>query len=60
MKKTYMKPEMQVHQILHRGMLLTSGNGKGVYGKVKVGDVEQRLEYGGYVTQEDEDEFDPD
>lgn len=61
MKKIYMKPEMQVHQIRKTGILLTSG--KGVYGNIKKDGViteEQALKYGGYVTEDDEDEFDPD
>lgn len=56
-----MKPEMQVHQIRKTGILLTSG--KGVYGNIKKDGViteEQALKYGGYVTEDDEDEFDPD
>ena len=59
MKKTYMKPEMQVHQILHRGMLLTSG--RGVYGKIDEETLENAsLKYGGYIKEDDEEEFDPD
>ena len=57
MKKTYMKPEMQVHQILHRGILLASGHG--VYKKID-GTEEEMLRYKGYVTQEDEEDIDPD
>lgn len=58
MKKTYMKPEMQVHQILHRGILLNS-NGKGVYGKIDGAD-KAAIKHGGYVDPEEEEEFDPD
>ena len=58
MKKIYMKPEMQVHQIRKTGLLLTSG--KGVYGRVNQEELQQGLKYGGYIDEEEEEEIDPD
>ena len=58
MKKTYMKPEARVHQLPQRGIFLLGS--KGFYGKVKIGDDEQQLNYGGHVTEDNEDTFDPD
>ena len=47
---------MQVHQILHRGILL---NSKAIYGKM--GDKEiDGLRYKGYVTEDEEEDIDPD
>lgn len=58
MKKTYIKPKMQVHQILHRGILLTSGSKK-IYGKIGDDEIDA-LRYKGYVTDENEEDIDPD
>ena len=56
MKKVYMKPTMKVIQIGHTTLL--AGSGKGVYGKIEA--VEQgEIKYGGYVTEAEEDEMDP-
>ena len=57
MKKEYMKPEMLVHQISPRSMLL--GSKKGVYGKIS-GIEQAEMVYGGYVDEELEEQFDPD
>ena len=53
-----MKPELQVHQILHRGILLTSGSKK-IYGKIGDDEIDA-LRYKGYVTDENEEDIDPD
>ena len=61
MKKVYIKPEMLVHQI--KRMSILQGSVTGVHGKL-VDDQGQVIgagpKYGGYVDQEDEDQFDPD
>ena len=61
MKKIYMKPEMQVHQI--KRMTILQGSVTGVHGKIvnaQGEEIESGLKYGGYVDEEQEDEFDPD
>ena len=58
MKKKYMKPQMQVHQLMKMNLLTGS---KGVYGKIGDGVTQkEELKYGGYVDEENEDEYDPD
>lgn len=56
MKKKYMKPQMQVHQLMKMNLLTGS---KGVYGKID-GVQNDELKYGGYVDEKHEDEYDPD
>lgn len=60
MKKKYMKPEMMVHEISHRGMLLTSGGSNKIYSKMGELEITDGLKYGGYVEDGEEDMFDPD
>lgn len=57
MKKEYIKPEMLVHQIAKRSILLSST--KGVYGKIGETEIDG-LKYKGYITEEEEEEIDPD
>ena len=59
MKKKYMKPQMQVHQLMKMNLLTGS---KGVYGKIGDGVTQkEELKYGGYVeSEDDEDNYDPD
>ena len=59
MKKEYIKPEMLVHQISRMSMLV--GSVKGVYGKIEgVPEDQQALKYGGYIDEEEEENYDPD
>ena len=58
MKKEYIKPEMQEHQIGRRNLLV--GSVKGVYGRIDGQEVDNALIYKGYVTEEEEEEIDPD
>jgi hypothetical protein len=57
MKKKYIKPEMLVHEILNRGILLASR--KGVYSKID-GVKDGAPTFGGYVEEDEEEEYDPD
>jgi hypothetical protein len=57
MKKVYIKPEMQEHQIGRRNLLV--GSVKGVYGKIDGQEVDNALIYKGYITEEEEEEIDP-
>lgn len=60
MKKIYMKPEMLVHQISR--MTILQGSVTGVHGKIVNDQGEEigaGLKYGGYVDEEQEENFDP-
>ena len=57
MKKKYMKPQMQVHQLMKMNLL--TGSKKGVYGKID-GVAQKELDYGGYVPEDEEEKYDPD
>ena len=57
MKKVYIKPQMREYMIANRTNLL-AGSVKGVYGKIDGN--EQDLKYGRYITEEEEEEYDPD
>lgn len=55
-----MKPEMLVHQISR--MTILQGSVTGVHGKIVNGNNEEigaGLKYGGYVDEEQEENFDP-
>ena len=61
MKKVYIKPEMLVHQISR--MAILQGSVTGVHGKLVNGDgdpIGAGPKYGGYVEEDEEDQFDPD
>lgn len=59
MKKEYIKPEMLVHQISKRSILLTSGGSKKIYSKMGEDEIGDGLRYGGYIEDGQEDNFDP-
>ena len=57
MKKKYVKPQIEIHESVEMNLLVSSQ--KGVYGKID-GVQKNELKYGGYVDEDDEEEFDPD
>lgn len=59
MKKEYIKPEMLVHQISKRSILLTSGGSNKIYSKMGDEEIPDGLRYGGYIADGEEDQFDP-
>jgi hypothetical protein len=57
MMKKYMKPQVEIYQLEEMNLLV--GSPKGVYGKID-GVQKNELKYGGYVDEDDEEEYDPD